>query len=136
MYIYFFRNACTKSGSLPFSQFSGCWLFCLFIYLNSSLKLSIELSYTQIVRIVHLFSQIINRTIIYTIRQKHSTFLRNYQHNYHIHKSSRTLKSSKKLSIELSYTLIVRIVHLFSEIINRSKIYKNRQEYSTLLIYA
>jgi hypothetical protein len=23
---HFFRNACTKSGSLPFSQFSGCWL--------------------------------------------------------------------------------------------------------------
>jgi hypothetical protein len=23
---YFFRNACTKSGSLRFSQFSGCWL--------------------------------------------------------------------------------------------------------------
>jgi len=22
----FFRNACTKSGSLRFSQFSGCWL--------------------------------------------------------------------------------------------------------------
>jgi hypothetical protein len=30
---HFFRNACTKSGSLRFSQFSGCWLFCLFIYL-------------------------------------------------------------------------------------------------------
>jgi hypothetical protein len=24
---HFFRNACTKSGSLRFSQFSGCWLF-------------------------------------------------------------------------------------------------------------
>jgi hypothetical protein len=23
---HFFRNACTKSGSLRFSQFSGCWL--------------------------------------------------------------------------------------------------------------
>ena len=23
---HFFRNACTKSGSLLFSQFSGCWL--------------------------------------------------------------------------------------------------------------
>ena len=28
---HFFRNACTKSGSLRFSQFSGCWRFCLFI---------------------------------------------------------------------------------------------------------
>jgi hypothetical protein len=23
---HFFRNACTKTGSLQFSQFSGCWL--------------------------------------------------------------------------------------------------------------
>jgi hypothetical protein len=23
---HFFRNACTKSGSWLFSQFSGCWL--------------------------------------------------------------------------------------------------------------
>ena len=30
---HFFRNVCTKSGSLLFSQFSGCWLICLFIYL-------------------------------------------------------------------------------------------------------
>jgi hypothetical protein len=26
-----FRNACTKSGSLRFSQFSGCWLI-LYVY--------------------------------------------------------------------------------------------------------
>ena len=30
---HFFRNACTKSGSLRFSQFSGVDWFCLFIYL-------------------------------------------------------------------------------------------------------
>ena len=30
---HFFRNVCTKSGSLQFSQFSGCSLICLFIYL-------------------------------------------------------------------------------------------------------
>jgi hypothetical protein len=30
---HFFRNACTKSGSLRFSQFSGCWLIlCLYTY--------------------------------------------------------------------------------------------------------
>ena len=30
---HFFRNACTKSGPLRFSQFSGCWLiFWLLIY--------------------------------------------------------------------------------------------------------
>jgi hypothetical protein len=29
---HFFRNACTKSGSFRFSQFSGCWLI-LFVYI-------------------------------------------------------------------------------------------------------
>jgi hypothetical protein len=32
---HFFRNACTKSGSLRFSQFSGCWLI-LFVYILMS----------------------------------------------------------------------------------------------------
>ena len=32
---HFFRNACTKSGSLQFSQFSGCWLI-LFVYILMS----------------------------------------------------------------------------------------------------
>jgi hypothetical protein len=32
---YFFRNACTKSGSLRFSQFSGCWLI-LSVYIIMS----------------------------------------------------------------------------------------------------
>jgi hypothetical protein len=32
----FFRNACTKSGSLRFSQFSGCWLI-LSVYIIMSL---------------------------------------------------------------------------------------------------
>jgi hypothetical protein len=30
---HFLRNACTKWGSLRFSQFSSCWLICLSIYL-------------------------------------------------------------------------------------------------------
>jgi hypothetical protein len=32
---HFFGNACTKSGSLPFSQFSGCWLI-LSVYILMS----------------------------------------------------------------------------------------------------
>ena len=32
---HFFRNACTKSGSLQFSQFSGCWLI-LSVYILMS----------------------------------------------------------------------------------------------------
>ena len=32
---HFFRNACTKSGSLRFSQFSGCWLI-LSVYIRMS----------------------------------------------------------------------------------------------------
>jgi hypothetical protein len=32
---HFFRNACTKSGSLWFSQFSGCWLI-LSVYILMS----------------------------------------------------------------------------------------------------
>jgi hypothetical protein len=32
---HFFRNACTKSGSLRFSQFSGCWLiFSVYILMS------------------------------------------------------------------------------------------------------
>ena len=34
--LHFFRNACTKSGSLRFSQFSGCWLI-LSVYIIMSL---------------------------------------------------------------------------------------------------
>jgi hypothetical protein len=35
---HFFRNACTKSGSLRFSQFSGCWLI-LSVYIIMSFDL-------------------------------------------------------------------------------------------------
>ena len=34
-WVGFFRNACTKSGSLRFSQFSGCWLI-LSVYILMS----------------------------------------------------------------------------------------------------
>jgi hypothetical protein len=41
---HFFRNACTKSGSLRFSQFSGCWLilsvYILITVVKSSTKFS------------------------------------------------------------------------------------------------
>jgi hypothetical protein len=52
---------------------------------------------------IQLFSEIINRIIIYTNRQEHSTLLRNDQHNYHIHKSSRSFNSSLILSIEFCW---------------------------------
>jgi hypothetical protein len=35
---HFFRNACTKSGSLRFSQFSGCWLI-LSVYILTALRI-------------------------------------------------------------------------------------------------
>ena len=38
---YFFRNACTKSGSLRFSQFSGCWLI-LSVYILMSFDFPFE----------------------------------------------------------------------------------------------
>jgi hypothetical protein len=52
---------------------------------------------------------------------------RNYQQNYHIYKSSKTFNSSQKLSTELLYTQIVKNIQLFSNIINRTIIYTNRQ---------
>jgi arsenate reductase-like glutaredoxin family protein len=42
---------------------------------NFSLKLSIELSYAQIVKNIQLFSEIISRPIIYTNGQEHSIIL-------------------------------------------------------------
>jgi hypothetical protein len=51
------------------------------------------------------------------------TLLRNYQHYYHIQKSSRTFKAFLKLSTELSYTQIVKNIDLFSDIINKIIIY-------------
>jgi hypothetical protein len=104
----------------------------------------------------------INRNIMYTNSQEHSTLFRNYQQNYHIHKSSGTFNSSLILSIEISYTQkkswmslticvydssidnirkklnvldnlcisytqIVKNIQLFSDIINRTIMYTNRQ---------
>jgi hypothetical protein len=40
--------------------------------------------------------------------------LRNYQHYYHIQKSSRTFNAFLKLSTKLSYTQIVKNIQLFS----------------------
>ena len=39
---HFFRNACTKSGSLRFSQFSGCWLI-LSVYILMSFDFPFEI---------------------------------------------------------------------------------------------
>jgi hypothetical protein len=41
----FFRNACTKSGSLRFSQFSGCWLI-----LSVYILMSFDFPFCKIVR--------------------------------------------------------------------------------------
>ena len=101
---------------------------------NTSQKLSTELSYTQIVRNIQLLADTLNITIIYANRQKHSTLLINYQLNYHIHKSSRTFNSFLILSIELSYTQIVNNIQPFSEMINRTIKYTNRQDHSFLLL--
>jgi hypothetical protein len=39
---HFFRNACTKSGSLRFSQFSGCWLI-LSVYIIMSFDFPLDI---------------------------------------------------------------------------------------------
>jgi hypothetical protein len=44
---HFFRNACTKSGSLRFSQFSGCWLI-LPVYIIMSLELNLHVKRNMI----------------------------------------------------------------------------------------
>jgi hypothetical protein len=103
-----------------------------------SQKLSIELSNTQIVMNIHLFSEYINRTIIYNNRQEHSSLLWNYQQTSNIHiwieLSYKQINYYLKFSTELSYTQFVKNIQLFSEIINKPKIYTYRQEHSTLLI--
>jgi hypothetical protein len=45
---YFFRNACTKSWSLRFSQFSGCWLILSVYILMSFSKCQTLLRHTLI----------------------------------------------------------------------------------------
>jgi hypothetical protein len=100
---------------------------------NSSHKLSTELPYTQIIKNIQLFSEMINTTIIYTNRINHSTLLRNCQQNNHIHKLSKTFNSYLKLSTELSYTQFIKNIQLFPEIINTTIINTNRQEHSTPL---
>jgi uncharacterized membrane protein len=57
---HFFRNACTKSGSLRFSQFSGCWLILSVYILMSSVILLLPLivkrygiSVSQMTTIIH-----------------------------------------------------------------------------------
>jgi hypothetical protein len=83
------------------------WMFLTICVYDSSVDhLWEELSYTQIVRNIQLFSDTINRNIIYTKCQEHSPLLTICQHNYHIHKSSRTFNFSQNLSTELSYTQI------------------------------
>jgi hypothetical protein len=56
-------------------------------------------TYSQIVKIIQLFSDIMNRTIIYTNLQEHSTLLWCHKYKYHIHKWSRSFISFVKLTI-------------------------------------
>jgi hypothetical protein len=44
---HFFRNACTKSGSLRFSQFSGCWLILSVYIINENASLIIFSAETE-----------------------------------------------------------------------------------------
>jgi hypothetical protein len=48
---HFFRNACTKSGSLRFSQFSGCWLI-LSVYTLMSFDFPFVRLYKRIKKII------------------------------------------------------------------------------------
>jgi hypothetical protein len=43
---HFFRNACTKSGPLRFSQFSGCWLI-LSVYIIMSFDFPLKNKYSK-----------------------------------------------------------------------------------------
>jgi hypothetical protein len=125
-----------------------------------SMIFSIDLLYSQIVKNIQPFSEIINRNMIFTNRQEHSTLLRNDQHNYHIHKSSRSFNSRK---VECSWRFVYMIVLLITsekrwmilticvfdssidnfkedlnvhdDFINRPVIYTNHQEHSTFLWY-
>ena len=51
---HFFRNACTKSGSLRFSQFSGCWLI-LSVYIQFWLSLC-KIVRSSVILLLPLFS--------------------------------------------------------------------------------
>jgi hypothetical protein len=56
---HFFRNACTKSGSLRFSQFSGCWLILSVYILNSEFWLSLcKIVRSSVILLLPLFVSI------------------------------------------------------------------------------
>jgi hypothetical protein len=60
---HFFRNACTKSGSLRFSQFSGCWLI-LSVYNTYEFWLSLcKIVRSSVILLLPLFAPI-KRSII------------------------------------------------------------------------
>ena len=57
---HFFRNACTKSGSLRFSQFSSCWLILSVYILEFWLSLCkiVRSSVISLLPLFHKFSKI------------------------------------------------------------------------------
>jgi hypothetical protein len=81
------------------------------------------------------FPEIVNRIIIYTNRQEHSTLSWYSKYYYHIRKSSKTFNSSLKLSTELSYTQINKSIQLFSDIINKTLVSENSWRFLTICVY-
>jgi hypothetical protein len=68
-----FRNACTKSGSLRFSQFSGCWLI-----LSVYIIMSFDFSFVRLLG-VRVFSIIIR---LQNIRENWNDNIKNVKMNY------------------------------------------------------
>ena len=57
---HFFRNACTKSGSLRFSQFSGCWLI-LSVYILMSFDFSLwKIVRSSVILLLPLWTEFIS----------------------------------------------------------------------------
>jgi hypothetical protein len=61
---HFFRNACTKSGSLRFSQFSGCWLI-LSVYIIMSFEFSFKIFLTFFLASLSIYIFTIWKCIVY-----------------------------------------------------------------------
>jgi hypothetical protein len=61
---HFFRNTCTKSGSLRFSQFFGCWLILsVYIIMSFNFRSSVILLLPLFIIISTLLNQSINQSL-------------------------------------------------------------------------
>jgi hypothetical protein len=75
---HFFRNACTKSGSLRFSQFSGCWLIlsseyniwvqCIQSGVTSEYNVSSQVLQLSTTSEYSVFSQVLHLSTTYPVR--------------------------------------------------------------------